>query len=567
MTSLTLRPYQGECVYAVRYAWSQDNRTPVVVLPTGAGKTVIFSALPDKELLSLGRMLVLVHRIELLDQAVNKIRAANPGVRVGVMIGDRDEVGADIVVAMVQTLRHPKRLARLRNVRFIVVDECHHATAASYVSILEWYGVLGNEAGLKSRAEGRSAYAVGFTATLSRGDGAALGEVWSAPVYVKTIAEMIRGGFLVEPRGELVEVEDLDLSTVKSKRGGDYADGDLGRALSESLAPSRIVEAWQEHADNKQTILFAPTVAFAEIMSEAFVAEGVKASIVHGRMAADERREALRAFTDGETTVLCNCMVLTEGTDLPRAEVAVIARPTKHHGLWVQMIGRVLRLYPGKTGALVLDVVGASKRHSLLGVVDLVGEGAETRRTLVDEVDRVEDDEQVTLADELVREGEQVTVEYVDGNLKVTAVDLFHGSRAPWNQTEAGTWYLEASTGRGGTTRYLALVPSGLDGTYHVAEIAERRGGWTLRGVPGSAWVAVGVPSLEYAMSIAEADITWAEKGLANKGAAWRKGKATTAQQGKMYALGLQIIAGETAGDAGKRISRRLASARIDRNA
>lgn len=560
MTGLTLRPYQTEAVDAVRAAWRAGNRTPAVVLPTGAGKTVVFSELPkDPEVRARGKTLVIAHRFELIRQAADKIKAVNPGVRVGLVMGDHDEVGADVVVGSVQTLRHESRRERVRNVGTVVVDECHHATAPSYGLILGHYGVVEGP----GWELGRQAYGVGFTATMSRGDGGRLGAVWSDVVYKRPISYMIQNGYLVPPRGITVDVEDLDLSEVKRKRSGDFDEESLSAALTDSLAPSRIVEAWQEHADNRQTILFAPTVAFAELMAAAFAGEGVKSGVVHGKMPDADRAEILRAFGAGEITVLCNCMVLTEGTDIPVAAVCVVARPTSHHGLWVQMVGRVLRLWPGKTEALVLDVVGAAKKHSLNTEVDLIGEGKE--RSLADDLD------QVTLEDELTEPetgDDGMVVRYRDGELVVEHVDLFHGSAAAWNRTYRGTWFIEVGDRQAG--RYIALIPASSSQGWHVVEITRKPGLPTTRNdsygrpVFGSCYIACDVPDLGYAMGIAEGDVSWREQTFASKSSGWRKRPMSLAQKDQLERWGLPLPLDGRQASAAEILTRHAASWRID---
>lgn len=556
------RPYQTACGVAIRDSWREGLRAPLVSIPTGGGKTVIFAKLPDEaDVKARGRMLAIAHRFELIEQAANKIRLANPGLRVGVVMGDRDEVGADVVVGSVQTLRNPARLARLRNVGTVVVDEAHHATAPSYRTILTHYGVLPGA----GRDAGRNAYAVGFTATPSRGDGAALGDIWDRVVFKRTIADMIRGegrgGYLVVPRGITVDVEDLDLSKVGKSRG-DYKADQLGEAMTDSLAPARIIEAWQEHANNKATILFAPTVAFAELMAEQFRREGVKAGVVHGMLPPDQRAAVLRAFEAGDITVLCNCMVLTEGTDLPIAEVAIIARPTCHHGLYVQMVGRVLRLYPGKTGALVLDVSGASKRHSLVAHEDLIGSPLRDLTAKLDGDEDTEDD-QITLVDELATGSGALDVTYKDGRLVVEHVDLFHGSKSAWSTTYGGKWFLEV--GDRDHARYLVLVPNWSGTAWHVIEVSKKPGGLTKRGVRGSCYIACDVPDIGYAMSLAEADITWREQSLASKQSGWRKKPVSQAQAVQLQRFGLVLPEGGRSNEASELIGRVYASDRLDR--
>ena len=253
-------------------------------------------------------------------------------------------------------------------------------------------------------------------------------------------------------------------------------------------------------------------------------------------------------------------MVLTEGTDLPLAEVAIIGRPTKHHGLYVQMVGRVLRPSPGKTSALVLDITGASKRHSLAQEIDLLGQ-AKIARDLTEELE----DEQVTLADELQHPetgDDGIGVVYKDGQLTVEHVDLLRESESAWNQTYRGVWFLEA--GDRETGRYLVIVASP-NGAYHALEVTKRPGALTTRGTRGSAYIAVDVPDLGYCMAMAENDITWREQAFASKRSGWRKRPMSQAQVRMLNEF--RIVAGRDwrSNEASAAISRHFASDRIDR--
>lgn len=538
--TLELRDYQRSAVAAVREAWATGTRRPAVVLPTGAGKTIVFSDLMTGGGRPPGRGLVIAHRDELIEQAVAKIRSVAAGARVGVVKGNRDEVGADYVVGSIQTLRHPGRRERVRNVGLIVVDECHHATAPSYLAVLEHYGAI-----VGDTTNGRSAVAVGFTATMSRGDGVGLGQVWEEIVYEATISDMIGRGWLVEPRGVRVDVEDLNLDQVRRSRG-DYQDGALGAALADSMAPKRIVEAWAEHAAGRPTILFSPTVEFARIMSEEFAAAGVSARLVHGMMPAEDRRRALAEFKAGDVTVLCNCMVLTEGTDLPLASCCVVARPTTHAGLYIQMIGRVLRPFPGKVDALVLDVAGASKRHALRSTTDLVG---------TDDLIEGDDDENVEPEpaefEPVELDALGIPAKYRDGKLVSETVDLFHGSRNAWNRTRAGVWFLEAGK------RYIVLVPGLRDGEWDAASIGRTYG-------TGSRWIVRGVPDMSYAMAHAEQAVTPAEHTLALRERSWRRKQPSEKQLRYAGSLGLSVRPGMRSGEVSALIAYVEASTRID---
>lgn len=538
---MTIKPrdYQIEAHEAVRKAWAGGMQRPATVLPTGAGKTVVIGTVTAEELREgySRRVLVLAHRDELIRQAKDKIGSVAPELRVGVVKGTEDQVGASVVVGSVQTLRHEARRARVRNVGLVIVDECHHATASSYRAVLDHYGCF---------ASG-GARALGFTATMSRGDGVGLGEVWQDVVYERDIRYMITRRFLVKPRGIRVRVEDLDLSRVR-KSGGDYSEGQLGEALARSMAPERIVDAYREHAAGRSTLLFVPTVEFAELMADRFNAAGVPALVVHGAQGAEERRQALAEFTAGRVSVLVNCMVLTEGTDLPRASCVIIGRPTCHVGLYVQMVGRVLRTYPGKTDALVLDVVGASARHMLAGLTDLIGERDSEERADRDPLDPAE----VDPLDEL-EERPRRDRGWLDGFLIAEEIDLFHGMRARWMRTYRGQWFAPY-----GKDHFVTVVPalSGSD-AWDVLRVHKAHKG-------DSDWIAREIPDLGYAMAHGEGVILQLPQSLARRDATWRKREASQSQKDLLRRFGSVLPPGATAGEASDVLSIVYASDRID---
>lgn len=566
---LTLRPYQREAVDAVKGALAAGMRRPAVVLPTAAGKTVCFARLGEEFLSELGaageqggRVLVLAHTTELVDQAIKKFRGMAPGLRVGRVQANHNETLARVVVASVQTLRAEQRLRMLRNVRLIIVDECHHAVATSYRTILNWYGALGSD---ENRSGGRPAVAVGFTATMMRADKLALGDVWQQVVYSKPIAEMIAEGWLVRPRGLHVEVNDLDLSAVKTSRG-DYASGDLGEALEASMAPKAIARAVVEHAADRKIVVFTPTVSSSGVIADALIESGRDARVVSGAMPRAERESVLDWLRVTRRAIAVNCMVLSEGFDEPTVDCAVLARPTKSEGLYIQQAGRTLRPSPGKIDALLLDVVGASKVHSLITGIELFGE-APKERDPKERPDGWEDDENPDDLDDGQQDARQALLGGRDGPLVATEVDLFAGSPMAWLRTRAGVWFLAAGE------RYIAVLPGaprsqdqwlqhfsgqpyGFTG-YDVLALDKQ--GRQL-GPP----IASGVPDMSYAQAWAEGEVTPGEKATATKDRRWRAGPPSEKMGRFARSLGIQVMPGARAGEVSSMITLRLASQAID---
>ena len=567
---LNLRPYQAEGVDAVFTALARGMRRPAVVWPTGAGKTVGFAHIarrwraqhPDT------RVLVLAHTTELVDQAIAKMRSVAPGERVGRVQGNTNETLARIVCASVQTLRSENRRRMIRDVGLIIVDECHHAVASTYLQVLEHYGAMG------SVAADEGAVAVGFTATMMRGDDKALGAVWQDIVHQVSISDMIGMGFLVRPRGLHVEVDDLDLSQVRTMgRGGDYREGDLGQAIEDSLAPQAIAKAVAEHAPDRKLILFAPTVSSAGVIADALNASGRPTGLVHGGMAAGERKSVLDAYRARETPILANCQLATEGFDDPETDGVVIARPTRSPVLYRQMAGRALRPWPGKTDALLLDVVGATKAHSLVSGVELFGETPDDtpkKKPLDADILEIglEDPDELAPGQQDAR---AALLAGRDGKLIATEVDLFAGSSMAWLRTRAGVFFIEAGE------RYLMIVPGAPKRAdqwlthFSGGGGGPGRFGFDVMSVSKTGPVAMrqvvdGVEDLAYAMAWAEGDVTASEKTTATKERAWRARPPSSSPKLMALAsrLGVFIPPGARMGEVSNMVSLVLASKRID---
>lgn len=366
---MKLRDYQLQSLDAIESAWAEGINRPVIVLPTGAGKTVCFSGLIERHVKTLRadgkRILVLAHREELLEQAEAKIKAMVPDCWTVIVKGSRGAKRhqfADVIVASVQTLARPKRREAVDRIGLVIVDECHRYASKTYRDVLEHYGCM----------DERATPTVGFTATLTRMDGG-LPDVWQSVAYSKKIHWMIKEGHLVHPVARSIEVPGLNLASTRVT-AGDLNTKDLANALDDSHAFTAIAEEWCGSAQDRPTIVFMPDVATCHRMAEAFKTVcGVPAEVISGEMGGDARRAVYARFSAGTTRILVSCMVLTEGFDAPQTSCVIIGRPTLNPGLYIQMVGRGLRLHPesGKTDCLVLDIAGASLKHNLAGVNDL----------------------------------------------------------------------------------------------------------------------------------------------------------------------------------------------------
>jgi superfamily II DNA or RNA helicase len=325
---------------AVDNAIAALDRRPIIVAPTGSGKTVTATALVER----LGvPALWLAHRKELIDQAAKRLDTH--GLVCGiVMAGYAPMPLAQVQVASVQTLiRRDKPRADL-----IVVDECHHATADSYQSILDAYP---------------EARIVGLTATPFRLDGRGLGDLFGELVVAAYSDELCDLGVLHRPK--VWASRSPDLRGVKVI-AGDYSIGALAECTNTHELNGDIVATWLKRAAGKRTVAFAVDVEHSRAITAAFCQSGNAAEHVDGSTPRDERDAILARLASGETLIVSNCMVLTEGWDLPALECAIIARPTASLNLHLQMIGRVMRAAEGKDGAIVLDHAGNHHIHGLV---------------------------------------------------------------------------------------------------------------------------------------------------------------------------------------------------------
>lgn len=359
--TLALRPYQQAALAAIAQAEAAGNGCPLVAHPTGTGKTVLFAELARRR---GGRTLVLAHRDELIEQAVDKLAVVWPQADIGVVKAQRDERDHQVVVASVQTLARQTRLARIpRDVDLLVTDEAHHAAAPTYQRI---YDAL------------TPALHLGVTATPWRSDGDGLKAIFPEVTHAFTLLEAIRDGWLADLRALQIRTG-LSLDGVHV-RHGDLRPDELAAVINTSNRNQLIAQTFREHAANRKALAFTVDVAHAHDLANAFRAEGFKAEAVDGETPLPERRALLRRFREADVQVICNCGVLTEGYDEPSVNCIVLARPTQSRLLFVQMVGRGTRPFPGKKDCLVLDVADATTSHNLAAFDGLLG--LAKRRTL-----------------------------------------------------------------------------------------------------------------------------------------------------------------------------------------
>jgi superfamily II DNA or RNA helicase len=341
---MKLRQYQLTAVDGVRGAYRAGYRAPLLVLPTGGGKTVIFSEI-TKQVASRGkRVVILLHRVELVRQTSDKLR--DMGVAHGVIHPKyTPEYWHPVQVASVQTLVN--RVGLLDCPDLIIIDEAHHAPAGTWKKITEAWS---------------DARCLGVTATPMRSDGKGLAGSFDSIVEGSNIQELIELGYLVPP--VVYSVPSVDM-TGTPKRGGDYSKKDAAARVDKPKIVGDVVSHYRRLADGLPAVVFCVTVAHAEHVAQEFRAQGYRAMSADGSMSDEERRRVLGGLATGEVQVLCSCDLISEGTDIPAIAAAILLRPTMSEGLYLQQVGRALRPMAGKKEAIIIDHVGNVHRHGL----------------------------------------------------------------------------------------------------------------------------------------------------------------------------------------------------------
>lgn len=458
MVRLTPRPYQRELIDNVREVWDLGHRNALVVAATGTGKTVLFAHLVRELLAELGehaKAMILAHRKELLTQARQKYLDVDPDELVGIYRAERRETWARVICGSIQSCS-PRRIGDLplSQIKILIIDECHHALAPTYLAFID-----------AVRAASPDCLLLGVTATPFRADGKSLGALWNTrladirkgsgkPDTVGvlagkvTLADAVAMGYLVEPRAIRCDI-DVDFATVKvSQSSHDFVEGSLASAMDTEAVRVKIVERWKHHAGpgtyrgdprGRPTVAFSPGVEAAVNLAAAFREAGVSAEALDGGMSTRDRDAVLERYQRGETLVLCNCQVLTEGWDAPHTACVLVGRPTQSDALLAQMVGRGTRLLGtslaesragGKEDCLVLAFAGLHG-ESLARVEDIDDAtrvpGVDPDPSPADDLRQILDDDPGIL-EQLALEGVEATSrQAVVRGITEYAVDLFGG--------------------------------------------------------------------------------------------------------------------------------------------
>ena len=356
MSLLKLREYQSEALEEVHKKFLAGLNSQLIVLPTGSGKTILMAAIGKH---FNKRMLLLAHREELIQQAFDKFKLYWPEADIGICKAEKENTKNQIIIGSVQSCSRQKKLELLKESGFdiLMIDEAHHATADSYQKII-------NELGFR---QDKAKLLIGVTATPNRTDKQWLGETFEKITYSRSISTMIKAGYLSPAIGRKI-LTNFSLKSVRTQNG-DFSIVDLSEAVNTPERNTFIAEKYKTYAAGRKGVAFCVDVKHCQELASAFELVGIRAKAIWGDMPVDDRRKILKELTTGEIQISMSCGVLTEGFDEPSINCIVMARPTKSQSLYIQCIGRGLRLWPGKQDCLVLDFTDGG--HNLDSIISL----------------------------------------------------------------------------------------------------------------------------------------------------------------------------------------------------
>jgi len=350
---MILRPRQVELVDNAHKALKEFKNT-IAIAPTGAGKTVMLSAVCSKH---KGSVLVIQHRDELVNQNLATFKAITGKTAV---ICNADEKNfSDNTFAMVQTLCRENTLAKMPAYDLLIIDEAHHVAAESYQKIIK-----------RAKELNPKIKIFGVTATPQRGDQRGLQSVFDNVCDSVSLAELIASGHLVRPRTFVIDLG-LGSSLQKVRRtANDFDMSEVETIMNKQVVNDAVVREWKLKASDRQTVIFCSTIKHAEDITTHFTANGVDARMVSGEMSDTQRKATIKDFDDMKFKVIVNVAVLTEGWDCQPVSCVVLLRPCSHKSTMIQMIGRGLRKldperYPNFNG-IKSDCMVMDFGHSIL---------------------------------------------------------------------------------------------------------------------------------------------------------------------------------------------------------
>lgn len=344
--TIKLRPYQAKGINDIRESIKAGHRSTLYVLPTGGGKTMVSAYMAHGTISKRKRFMFLVHRKELVIQSAKTMAAW--GLSYGIITPTVTQTNHPLQIASIGTLAN--RIKRLPVPDVVFVDEAHHVNAATHSGVLRYYAEHGS-------------IIVGLTATPQRLDGQGLGEHFTNMVQGPSSAELMEAGYLSQYR-LYGPKEAVDLSELRT-RAGDYATDDLEKLMDKPKIIGDAVEHYADLAMGKRAIVFCVSIKHSMHTAESFTAAGIKAEHIDGSLADQERASIITRFASGQTQVLCNVGIVSEGFDVPACKCVIMLRPTKSLTLHLQALGRGLRPTEDGEPAIILDHVQNFLTHGM----------------------------------------------------------------------------------------------------------------------------------------------------------------------------------------------------------
>lgn len=346
---ITLRDYQEKAVNLIREEIRKGNRRVLLVLPTGAGKSHVMGHIASKSIDNNFRVLALMHRRQLVTQLAERFNDCGVNSAL-IMSGEEHNLSSSAQIATCQTYLRRLKLRSIEenkffiNAKVIFIDEAHHSLSNTYQKILTNY---------------TDKIIIGVTATPVLSSGVGMGRYFDAIVQPVSIRELINNKFLVP--GMYYGPSNPDLSKLITVRG-DYEKKGLDKVMNQPKLVGDVVSNWLRIAGGLQTMVFAVNVNHSKALCHEFEKHGVAAEHLDAYSLDEDREDTIRRFRNGDTQVICNVGLYTEGTDIPEIECIVLARPTKSLGLHLQMIGRGARPCKDKINFMVIDHGGNINR-------------------------------------------------------------------------------------------------------------------------------------------------------------------------------------------------------------
>jgi DNA repair protein RadD len=340
---IQLRPYQVQSIADIRDAYANGKRAPLLVSPTGSGKTTIFAHISAGAASKGNRVLILAHRTELIDQislALNETETEHGFIAAGYPLRS-----SNTLIASVQTM--VRRLDQIPEPQLVIQDEAHHSLAETFDTILHHW----------PRAK-----LLGVTATPVRTSGEGLGRVFDHMVLGPSTAELTRAGYLVPAR--VFAPPTIDISGLH-RRAGEFITSEADAAANRPSVTGSAVAEYRQHSEGKRALVFCVSVKHAHDVAKQFREEGYPALALDGGTDRAVRKQAVADFRAGSIRLLVSADLFSEGFDVPAVEVGILLRPTASLGLYLQQVGRCLRSYPGKTHALIFDHAANCTRFGL----------------------------------------------------------------------------------------------------------------------------------------------------------------------------------------------------------